>query len=195
MHRRARTRETHVATASTTASPTVSAAGSTENLADYNVALRNMLALPPNLKETFSDVVAQVFPLKADAAIMQKLLDDYLNYPADKENPPVYFKAAAPFVLLEIVNYASMASNTPHVGWFAQHEIAFGIPLEWYAREGDSLKFLKYAIIYPYIYVDNALSLTGGREIYGWSKAPIEIEARAAVFEPANSRTLLSAKL
>ena len=195
MHRRARTRATHVATVSTTASPTVSAAVSTENLADYNVALGNMLALPPNLKETFTDVVAQVFPLKADAAIMQKFLDDYLNCPADKENPPVYFKAAAPFVLLEIVNYASMASNTPHVGWFAQHEIAFGIPLEWYAREGDNLKFLKYAIIYPYIYVDNALSLRGGREIYGWSKAPIEIEARAPVFEPATSRTLLSAKL
>ncbi len=167
----------------------------TDHLAPYNIALGDELALPSNLTDTFTNVVAQIFPLAADLNTMQGFLDAYLNYPQDGENPPVYFKPAAPFVMLEVLNYGSVASNVANVGWFSQHEIAFGIPLEWYAREGDRLKFLTYALIYPYIFVDNPLSISGGREIYGWSKAPIRVNAITPAFAPASTRTLLDVSL
>lgn len=179
----------------TMVAPTSGRRSSTDNLADYNNSLGDMVALPKDLTLQFKDVVAQIFPLAAELSTMQQFLDDYLNCPRDGEDPPVYFKPAAPFVLLEVCNYNSMASNAENVGWFSQHEIAFGMPLEWYARDGDNLQFLKYALIYPYIFVDNPLSLSGGRQIYGWSKAPIEVEPLASVFEPATIRTLLSIKL
>lgn len=167
----------------------------TDKLNDYNIALGDALALPPDLSQTFKGVIAQIFPLAANLTRMQHFLDRYLNFPQDGENPPAYFRPAAPFVMLEVLNYDSVASNTANVGWFSQHEIAFGMPLEWYARDGDHLEFLTHALIYPYIYVDNSVSLSGGRQIYGWSKAPVELVPTAAVFEPANTQTLLSVKL
>ena len=150
-------------------------AAPTDKLGDYNIALSDALALPADLTQNFSGVIAQIFPLPANIGQMQFFLDRYLNFPADGETPPVYFRPAAPFVMLEILNYTSVASSAANVGWFSQHEIAFGMPLEWYAREGDHLEFLTHALIYPYIYVDNSVSLSGGRQIYGWSKAPVRL--------------------
>ncbi len=167
----------------------------TDKLNDYNLALGDALALPADLAQTFTGVISQIFPLAADLGRMQFFLDRYLNFPSDGEAPPVYFRPAAPFVMLEVLNYSSVASNVANVGWFSQHEIAFGMPLEWYARDGDHLRFLTHALIYPYIYVDNSVSLSGGRQIYGWSKAPVKLVPTAAVFEPANTQTLLSLKL
>jgi hypothetical protein len=149
----------------------------TRQLANYNASFD--VKLPANLNEELSGVTAQIFPLPADINKMQRFLDRYLNFPdppgPDAEEPPVYFKPAAPFVLLEIANYSKISENVRNVGWFSQREIAFGMVLEWYARKGDDIEFLKYALIYPYVYVDNELGIAGGREIYGWSKAPIEV--------------------
>ncbi len=167
----------------------------TLKLNDYNTALGDALALPDDLTQTLSGVIAQIFPLPADLGQMQFFLDQYLNFPSDGETPPVYFRPAAPLVVLEVLNYSSVASNAANVGWFSQHEIAFGMPLEWYARDGDHLEFLTHALIYPYIYVDNSVSLSGGRQIYGWSKAPVKLVPTPAVFEPANTRTLLNVKI
>ncbi len=167
----------------------------TDKLNDYNIALGDALALPADLTQNFKGVIAQIFPLVADLGRLQVFLDRYLNFPQDGENPPAYFRPSAPFVMLEVLNYTSVASNAANVGWFAQHEIAFGIPLEWYARDGDHLEFLTHALIYR-LHLCRQLGVAfRGRQIYGWSKAPVELVPTAAVFEPANTRTLLSVKL
>ena len=181
---------------------------STRDLAPYNSALEDIL--PKNLNENLTDVLAYIFPLSADPVRMQNFLDRYLNYPNGdslEHAPPVYFKPAAPFVLLEVANYGRLSSNIVNAGWFSQREIAFGMAVEWYARDGKDFRFLKYALIYPYVYVDSPLGIAGGREIYGWSKAPIEVamlrkDARGAVpvplapvFEPPTEQLLLAANL
>ncbi|MBV8055500.1 MAG: hypothetical protein JO071_09710, partial [Deltaproteobacteria bacterium] len=150
----------------------------TSHLADYNDSFD--VKLPAKLTETLKGVTAHIFPLNADLGKMQAFLDRYLNFPdatlgKTDEDPPVYFKPAAPFVLLEVANYSRISENITTVGWFSQREIAFGMAVEWYARRGDDIEFLRYALIYPYIYVDNQLGIEGGRAIYGWSKAPIEV--------------------
>jgi hypothetical protein len=179
-----------------------------DGLADYNATIGEIL--PKNLREQLQDVVAYIFPFSAHPDRMQSFLDQYLNFPDGeglKGAPPVYFKPAAPFVLLEVANYGRLSSNIKNAGWFSQREIAFGMVVEWYARKGDDLKFLKYALIYPYVYVDSPLGISGGREIYGWSKAPIEIALLrerggdkipiplAPLFEPPTEQLLLAANL
>ncbi|GEM_PF-2319135 len=179
---------------------------STDNLAAYNNTVEDIL--PSNLREDLDDVLAYIFPLSADPTRMQNFLDRYLNFPGGtslEDAPPVYFKPAAPFVLLEVANYGRLSSNIANAGWFAQREIAFGMAVEWYARQGDALTFLKYALIYPYVYVDSPLGIAGGREIYGWSKAPIEVALLrrhgenslpvplAPVFNPPGELLLLAA--
>ncbi|MBV8771386.1 MAG: hypothetical protein JO166_03495, partial [Deltaproteobacteria bacterium] len=181
---------------------------STRDLAPYNSTIEDIL--PKNLNENLQDVLAYIFPLSADIVRMQNFLNRYLNFPNGdslEDAPPVYFKPAAPFVLLEVANYGRLSSNILNAGWFSQREIAFGMVVEWYARNGENLKFLKYALIYPYVYVDSPLGIAGGREIYGWSKAPIEVAQRrkhgrgavpvplAPVFEPPTEQLLLAAQL
>lgn len=181
---------------------------STRELAPYNDSIEDIL--PKNLNENLQDVLAYIFPLSADLVRMQNFLDRYLNFPNGdslEDAPPVYFKPAAPFVLLEVANYGRLSSNIVNAGWFSQREIAFGMAVEWYARNGKDIRFLKYALIYPYVYVDSPLGIAGGREIYGWSKAPIEVaqmrkDGRGAVpvplapvFEPPTEQLLLAAQL
>jgi hypothetical protein len=181
---------------------------STQKLAAYNNTIEDVL--PKNLREDLDDVIAYIFPLSADLARMQNFLDRYLNFPGGvglDDAPPVYFKPAAPFVLLEVANYGRLSSNIVNAGWFSQREIAFGMAVEWYARQGESITFLKYALIYPYVYVDSPLGIAGGRQIYGWSKAPVEVALLrhdgensvpvplAPVFSPPGEQLLLAANL
>lgn len=184
---------------------------STSELAPYNDTFE--VKVPKDLTDTLKDVIAQIFPLPADIDQMQRFLDQYLNFPdgsrPDPEDPPVYFKPAAPFVLMEVANYGRVSENIKNLGWFSQREIAFGMAVEWYARKGDDIQFIKYALFYPYVYVDTALGITAGRAIYGWSKAPIEVatlrrdlktlnavpEPLAPAFDPPTDELLVAANL
>ncbi|HEY2256134.1 MAG TPA: hypothetical protein VGI11_10890, partial [Variovorax sp.] len=57
-----------------------------------------------------------------------------------------------------------------NVGWVAQHEVAFAVPLEQWRSENGRLVFKGWACVCPFIYVDDEMSLTTGREVYGWPK-------------------------
>ena len=161
-------------------------------LPPFNLALNKFMALPPNLEQKYSDVVAQVYPLKADTAKLQEFCDRYLNLSGD---PPFHFEAAVPWVLMQVIDYGKMATSSGNVGWFSQHELAFGVPVRWYRRENRKWVFVDWTMVFPFIFVDNPLSMSGGREIYGWSKAGIRIDSMASIFEPANARRLVSISL
>jgi len=120
-------------------------------------------------------VVAQVYPLRADLVRLQEFCDAYLNFIGEEDRPPVYFRAALPCVLLGILNYPRMAFTGHNMGWLSQHEIVFDVPLEWYAVENERLVFKDWALFTPFIYVDNPLSIEGGREVYGWPKSAAQL--------------------
>lgn len=168
---------------------------SAQNLAEYNLALGNFLAFPKRLVQTFTDVVLQIFPLTANLSVLQQFCDTYLNFTGDDEPSPVRFTPSAPIVMLEVVDYGSIASNTPGAGWFAQHELAFGVALDWQVMEQGQWRTKGAAYIYPYIYVDDPLSVAGGRQIYGWSKAPVILESIPPIFQPTGQRCLLNVAL
>lgn len=133
-----------------------------------------------------SGVTAQVYPLKANIARLQAFCDAYLNFTGEDDRPPVYFRAALPYVLLGILNYPRMTLTAHNMGWLSQHEIVFEVPLEWYAVENGRLVFKDWAVFAPFIYVDNPLSIEGGREVYGWPKAAVQLLPVASAGAPAS---------
>jgi hypothetical protein len=160
----------------------------TRALPDFNEALGDFLKLPANLQQTYTDVLTQVYPLPADFAALSTFCDAYLNNVSP--GCPWRFEPAAPWVLLEVCNYGRMALQTQNVGWVSQHELAFGFPIAWY--EGG--KFKDWAMVYPYIYVDDPLSMSLGRQVYGWPKAGIELLPPQPNLEP-DLRCLVSMQL
>jgi hypothetical protein len=162
------------------------------DLPRFNAALGRFLALPPRLDQKYTDVLAQIYPLKAGTAQLQKFCDGYLNLTGD---PPNRFEAAIPWVLMQVLDYGKIAASARNVGWFSQRELAFGVPLRWYRKDRGKWAFVDWAMAFPFIYVDSQLSMSGGREIYGWSKAPIKIDVAPAIFQPANERSLVSISL
>jgi hypothetical protein len=120
----------------------------------------------------FEGVTMRTFPLRASLPKLTKFVDSYLNL-----IPPEvgYFRPFLPYVYLMVINYGKMAVEAANLGWIAQNEIAFSIGLEWYKKENGVLKFHDFAYVSPFIYVDNDLSMTTGREVYGWPKSLVSL--------------------
>jgi hypothetical protein len=155
----------------------------------YNTALCDFLSLPIDSSciQSYTNVTTQVYPLRADPRQIKKFCDTYLN-----KSPYESFEPAGPWVIMQVVDYGRMGLEGQFAhNWFAQHELAFGIPLRC-RREGT---FEEFGVVYPFIWVDNPLSMEGGRQIYGWPKAEMDIETTPPVFQPNLPRTLVSAKV
>ncbi len=144
------------------------------NLPRFNTALANMLEWPTAIKMDFPKVGMRFYPLRADLARLQKVCDTYLNF-VDEPNdrPPVYFRPAAPFVLMQTVNYDKL--EIEKIGWLVQHEAIFSIPIEWYEWKNNQWVFKDWAMTYPFIYLDHPISIWIGREMYGWPKVPVRV--------------------
>jgi hypothetical protein len=161
-------------------------------LPEFNLALGEFLALPKHLEQKYRDVVTQIFPLKASMGRLQDFCDTYLNL---SEDAPLYFKPVVPWVLMQVVDYGQMATTSKNLGWFSQHELAFGVPLGCYKKERNKWVFTDWAMVFPFIFVDNPLSMSGGRKIYGWSKSGIKIDDVLSIAEPGNARRLVGISL
>ena len=148
-----------------------------KELPKFNSVIADMLNWPSAIKMDFPAVGMRFYPLRANLVQLQKVCDDYLNFTHDpNDRPPHYFKPAAPFVLMQTVNYDRL--EIERVGWLTQHEAIFSIPLEWYERKGEKgeeLVFRDWAMTYPFIYLDHPISIWIGREMYGWPKVPVRV--------------------
>ncbi len=127
----------------------------------------------------FEGVTMRTFPLRARLPKLAKFIDSYLNMLPDEVG---YFRPFIPYVYLMIINYGKMAVEAANMGWISQNEIAFSIPLEWYKRVNGVLKFHDFAYVSPFIYVDNDLSMTTGREVYGWPKSLVSLTAETSTW-------------
>lgn len=120
----------------------------------------------------FSGMTARVLPLRARMATLQNFCDRYLNIvPAEVAR----FKVFLPYVYLMMLDYGRMAPAAANLGWIAQHEVLFSVPLEWHRGEGRDSEFVDWAWVSPYIFVDSEISVQLGRTVYGWPKMPAEL--------------------
>jgi hypothetical protein len=166
------------------------------NLPEYRNELAPEFKLDRELKQCYRGVETQIYPLPAQIIALQTLCDKLLNSLGDEDDPlPVYFKPAAPWVLAQVCNYGEIDVDPllKRQSWFSQHEVAVGFPVEWYKVKDGQQRFHNWAMFYPFIFVDNPYSMSGGRQVYGWSKAGVEIERRLPEFAPDLPRCLVSA--
>jgi hypothetical protein len=63
-----------------------------------------------------------------------------------------------------------MSSDTNNIGWWAEREVAFSIPVKWYARherreEKDEL--ISLALVSPFVFANSSTAAITGREVDG----------------------------
>ena len=113
---------------------------------DYNNATSpDMLAMQSEPRVSFTGVTTRCFPLKASMNTLQDFCDNYLNFPDDgremKKSQRNYFRPAMPYVYFQMINYGKMATESENLGWIAQNEVLFCVPLEWYKVDGTASWF------------------------------------------------------
>jgi hypothetical protein len=133
----------------------------------------------------FRAVTSRVFPLKANMGRLTQFVDQYLNM--DIPDSIVHFTPALPYVYFTVLNYGGMSPTSraaQHAGWIAQHEVCFTVLLQRWRRNSRTgkLVFQEWASISPFIYVDDAMSQTTGREVYGWPKVLAHIDAETPLW-------------
>lgn len=150
-------------------------------LPKYANELAAGIPVPDTILMSFPGTTMQIFPLRADIARLRRFCDFYLNFIDDPKPAPFYYRPAAPFVFMLVVDYGRLSVETDNIGWFSQHEAFFAIPLEWYRIVNGRQVFIDWGITAPFIYVDHPLSVVMGREVYGWPK----VQMRYNNFQPA----------
>src|SRR6185503_9023579 len=131
---------------------------------DYSLSIKPPLS--------FSGVTNLVFPLRASLDALQQFCNNYLNIIPRELG---YFRVPMPYVYLMLLDYGRMAIDVANVGWLAQREVFFCVPLEWYRYVNGRWVFHDWASICPFIYVDDDLSMATGRAVYGWPKSPAKM--------------------
>ncbi|MCY4180307.1 MAG: acetoacetate decarboxylase family protein, partial [Litoreibacter sp.] len=124
----------------------------------------NILQMAPPF--AFSDVTMSVFPLRASLPTLENFCRNYLNQAPDL----VQFRPFIPYVYLVILDYGRMSVEAANMGWISQREVAFGVPMRWLNATKNGLEFHDWAFTSPFIFVDNELSMSTGREVFGWPK-------------------------
>jgi hypothetical protein len=140
--------------------------GSMKN-SPYATLKHGLYTLPLKPPFSFEGMTARVFPLRANLDSLQRLCDSYLNFgPAEAGR----FRAVIPYAYLMMLDYGRLAVQAANVGWLSQREIFFCVPVEWYRVINGQWIFQDWAVMTPFIYVDDDLSVPLGRIVYGWPK-------------------------
>jgi hypothetical protein len=130
-----------------------------------NPRLFNSLPLLPPFY--FENMTTRVFPLRSSIASLQNLLNRYLN-----DIPPEVgrFRALVPYTFLMMIDYGKLAAQAANLGWLAQREVMFAVPVGHYKLVGGKWEFVGIVWATPFIFVDSDIALTLGRQVYGWPK-------------------------
>ena len=144
----------------------------------------NLLQMAPPF--AFSDVTMSVFPLRASLPTLDAFCRNYLNQAPEL----VEFRPFIPFVYLVILDYGRMSVEAANMGWISQREVAFGVPLRWLNSTPKGQVFFDWAFTSPFIFVDNELSMSTGREVYGWPKLLARLDPTVSewVHDPHGAR-------
>ena len=107
----------------------------------------------------FPNVTMRVLPLMATEARLAEFCEDYLA------NPFYRFEPWGAYVYLLVTNYGQMFSASNNIGWWAEREATFAIPLKWYRRDTNQLVSL--AMVSPFIFTDSGAATITSREVDG----------------------------
>lgn len=135
-----------------------------------------MVANPPQYVETngqqswpppivFEKVNFHGFVLRGKRNLLQDLIDRQLNQPC---GGAMRFHVPSSHVLLYFADFPHCYFEAmQNMGWSSQREAAIWVPLLFY--NGDA-RIPRLCIYSPYVFVDNPVALTAGREVFGFFK-------------------------
>ena len=116
--------------------------------------------------------------LTARQAALGSLIDRYLNIPARGH---VRYVPAAPFVVLAAAFAGRAYSGDPEhrrLGYMPETDVAFWVPA-WAMRPGKGGLIPERLVWFlPHVFVSSGAAAAAGREIYGFPKSVVELEAR-----------------
>lgn len=135
------------------------------------ILTENPLPIQPPF--VFNGMSARVFPLRAHLDTLQRVCDGFLNFVPPQAG---YFRAPMPYVFMMVLDYGQVAEAVQRVGWFAQTEVFFMVPLEWYKLVNGSWVFHDWAVLTPYVFVDDNFSVPLGRTVYGFPKVLAKVK-------------------
>jgi hypothetical protein len=129
--------------------------------------------------------------LRAHLDTLQRVCDGLVNFVPQQA---AYFRAPMPYVFMMVLDYGQVAEAIARIGWFAQIEVFFMIPVEWYKLVEGQWVFHDWAVLTPYVFVDDSFSVPLGRTVYGFPKvlATIEQHPSAWIHDPNAPITLAS---
>ncbi|MGP1676449.1 MAG: hypothetical protein ACTS6J_04750 [Burkholderiales bacterium] len=128
----------------------------------------SVYSLPMKPPFSFEGMTARVFPLRANLASLQRFCNNYLNFIPPEAGR---FRAVVPYVYYIMLDYGRMAIDIANIGWFSQREFLFCVPIQWYRVINGQWCFHDWAIVTPFIYVNDDISMQIGRTVYGWPKS------------------------
>ena len=127
----------------------------------------------------FPDMHVQVYPLLADPAKLSAFVDRYLNKTLQGMEPQLRFKVAGSYVYLIVSvvgdKLGTMWSSTNNIGWWAEREVSFCVPVKWYTHEDGSENLISMALIEPFVYADSGRAVITDREVNGRSSVHANI--------------------
>lgn len=118
----------------------------------------------------FTNATMHFFATRADTGAMQRVTDALLNAAA---GGAVNYQAIAPVALFSFVDVEKCTSAVDNFGWLPGRECAIWIPL--LERETDNPFHLRPVLWAPYIFIDYAIGMITGREVWGWPKVTASI--------------------
>lgn len=136
----------------------------------------------------FTGVGMRVFPLRASFARLKELCDRLYNGFPDVAD----FRPIDGFVELVVLEYSSITSvEQPAFASYGQTEMFFLVPVMWKDRKTGKQCF---AVVTPYIFVDNPVSARIGRDLFGWPKeaAWYRRDQQATSSSPGSASQLLA---
>lgn len=124
------------------------------------------------------EVSMSAFVLGARRKALGALLDRYLNIPARGQ---VRYVPAAPFVVLAAAFSGRAFSGDPEhrqLGYMPETDVAFWVPA-WAMRPGTGGLIPDRLVWFmPHVFVSTGAAAAAGREIYGFPKSVVEVQAR-----------------
>jgi hypothetical protein len=109
----------------------------------------------------FPNVTVRVLPLLADSQCLQRFCSTYL------ENDFYRFEPWGSSVYLLVMNYGEMSSATNNIGWWAEREAAFSLPLKWYEKSKGEDRLISLALVSPFVFANSSMAAITGREVEG----------------------------
>ncbi len=123
----------------------------------------------------FPDVTLQVYPLLAEPAALEEFLDRYLNGPLEKLRHR--FETFGSYVYLMVTVYGdqvgTMWSEANNIGWWADREVSFCVPVKWY-RNGE---LISLALVSPFVFANSGRAVITDREVNGRPTVKASIES------------------